>query len=147
MLFGGKGDDFLLSGPAGATLVGAQSGSPKPGLREIDSLTGADGSDLFILGDATSAYYLSGSMRGGGRGDYALLRHFDPTEDRLQLKGNASLYSASVLTIGGQQGLAIYYDSLGTGAKSELISIIQPDSTHTLADLNVSNTVQLAQFV
>jgi hypothetical protein len=145
-LLGGKGDDFLISGSGGATLVGVQSGSSKPGLREIDTLGGASGTDLFVLGDATDAYYLSGSSRGGGRGDYALIRDFNPTMDKLQLRGSASLYSASVLTIGGQQGLALYYDSLGAGAKTELISIIQPDSTHTLADLNLGNTAQAAQF-
>lgn len=150
-LTGGRGNDIIHAGSAGETLVGALPGSSTPGRREIDTLTGDAGSDLFILGDAASVYYLSGSSRGGGKLDYALIRHFDPTKDRLQLKGDSSQYLEALLTINGQQGYGIYFDTHGGSAvssTSELIALVEPDASHPLSSLrNIISNQNIARFV
>lgn len=149
-LTGGRGNDLVTAGSAGSTLIGALPGSSTPGLREIDTLQGSTASDLFVLGDASSVYYLSGLTRGGGKGDYALIRNFNPSLDKLQLKGDSSTYLTALVTMNGMQGLGVYYDTTGGGAvsqSSELISIIEPDANHPLSSLNAANTVQQAQFV
>lgn len=72
-IYGGKGNDTLEGDYGNDTLDGVLDGAPNPtfGAGERDTLTGYIGSDKFILGNATSSYYL-----GKGDEDYALITDF-----------------------------------------------------------------------
>ena len=129
MLVGGAGDDFIEGGGHSTTLSGADSTAGDTGIGEIDTLVAGAGSDLFLLGDASKAYYDSSQLHGGGKGDFALIQNFNPFNDALQLHGNPSQYFTKIITQNGQQGLGIFYDRANTGslsADTELISLIQP---------------------
>jgi Ca2+-binding RTX toxin-like protein len=82
------GDNFydLLEGNDGADTLNGTSDSAL-GANEIDTLTGGLGADVFILGDASNAYYNTAS----GRGDYAIITDFS-AGDIIQLKNVSSLY-------------------------------------------------------
>ncbi|MEO1622807.1 MAG: LamG-like jellyroll fold domain-containing protein, partial [Cyanobacteria bacterium J06632_3] len=98
VLIGNSGNDLLFGEGGNDTLNGTSSSAA--GAFERDALTGGTGSDRFILGDASRAYYLA-----DGADDYALIRDFSASEDLLQLFGSASNYTQQ------QQGnnLHLYY--------------------------------------
>jgi hypothetical protein len=83
------GDNFydLLEGNDGADTLNGTSDSAL-GANEIDTLTGGLSADVFILGDASNAYYNTAS----GRGDYAIITDFS-AGDIIQLKNVSSLYT------------------------------------------------------
>jgi Ca2+-binding RTX toxin-like protein len=129
-LVGGTGDDFLTGGGHSTTLIGASPGNDDAGRGEIDTLIAGDGNDLFVLGDATKAFYDSTQLHGGGRGDYALIQKFNPVNDALLLHGAPSQYFTKLTTENGHQGLGLFYDrsdSGNRGADAELLAIIQAD--------------------
>jgi len=149
-LVGGPGNDTLHAGSGNDTLIGVDPAVANPGQREIDHLVAGSGSDLFVLGDSSSVYYNSGHLRGGGKGDYALVQHFDPSLDTLQLHGNSSDYLTGIMTVNGQQGLGIFCDPNHLGhltPNSELIAIVQPDSSHSLSSLTAANMLGQAHYV
>jgi hypothetical protein len=62
-----------------------------------NDITGGEGADTFILGDATRAYYT-----GTGDSDFALIADFDLNTDVIQLQGTATDYRiAEISTIVG----------------------------------------------
>jgi RTX calcium-binding nonapeptide repeat (4 copies)/FG-GAP repeat len=56
-LVGGLGNDKLIGGLDNDTLIGVNESSPSPGLGEKDALAGNSGADVFILGNAATAFY------------------------------------------------------------------------------------------
>jgi RTX calcium-binding nonapeptide repeat (4 copies) len=151
-LIGGGGSDSLAAGNGASTLIGVDPTSPNPGRGEIDTLIAGTGSDLFVLGDVSSVYYASGSLRGGGKGDFALIENYNPALDTLQLHGASSQYFTGILTVNGQQGLGIYFDTANVGRltpNSELVALLQPVNTLPggLEDLNAGNPVRQASFL
>jgi Ca2+-binding RTX toxin-like protein len=56
-LYGGFGDD-VLEGSNGDDLLSGVDDKAPSGAGEIDQLSGGGGKDLFLLGDATTAFYL-----------------------------------------------------------------------------------------
>ncbi|AFY73019.1 VCBS repeat-containing protein [Synechococcus sp. PCC 7502] len=118
-LFGGDGNDILNG-------VGSNNG-----VGSIDTLTGNAGNagnDTFILGSSTLAFYNDGNDNNAGLGDYALIKDFSSTLDKIQLYGAANLYVLGTSPIGGVSGTAIYLDTNSNGAFSstdELIAIVQ----------------------
>ncbi|KGF72480.1 hypothetical protein DO97_09000, partial [Neosynechococcus sphagnicola sy1] len=121
-LVGGAGNDSLNGGGDADTLTGAGSGDL--GVSIIDTLTGGAGSDVFVLGDATSAYYNDGIASGSefsGYGDYALITDFNVSEDVIRLVGTANDYYIGSSPIAGTAGTAIY---LKTSGENELIAVL-----------------------
>jgi Ca2+-binding RTX toxin-like protein len=149
-LTGDADDDQLRGGTGDDTLAGSEV---TPGLRtlfgrnEIDTLTGAAGSDLFVLGVPASILYDDGSSSNPGRSDYALVTDFTTAQgDQLQLKGAAADYLLGNSPLTGITGKALYHDTNGNGiinpASDELIAILQSSTT-----LNRTNTIDTARFV
>ena len=91
-LTGGLGSDFLDGKAGNDILIGVDSSAAAPGTGELDNLRGGGGVDTFILGDATTAYYL-----GGGDADYARIRTFDPDRDTIQLSGSEADYTLNII--------------------------------------------------
>jgi Ca2+-binding RTX toxin-like protein len=89
-LWGNGGSDSLSGGAGNDRLNGyGYSGSS-----EYDTLTGGVGADTFELGNIFDSYYDSNGLYTGD--GYAIITDFKYQEgDKLQLKGNASLYTES----------------------------------------------------
>ena len=82
----GNGGNDTISGGAGNDVINGTD-EVVAGYYEKDILTGGDGADKFILGDANQAYYAT-----AGHQDYAVIKDFDSTVDFLQLHGVAEDY-------------------------------------------------------
>ena len=105
-LVGGTANDSLSGGGGNDTLVGSSSSAR--GAREVDTLTGNAGIDIFVLGDSSSVYYDA-----DGKTDYAIITDFVKGTDLLQLNGVAGDYAFGPLTGG-------YYDLTYTVRISDL---------------------------
>lgn len=98
---GGGGEDTLIGGSGNDTLTGNGSGDElngtddvAAGIGEIDVLKGSSGSDRFILGDETQAYYTAtGSL------DYVFIDDFKSFQDTIQLNGLPGDYSLSQVDV------------------------------------------------
>jgi subtilisin family serine protease len=88
-LFGGQGNDLLkgeedndqIYGDLGNdTLIGIYTGifSYQPGVGELDTLTGGEGADFFVLGDSYQSYYV-----GTGNSDFAVIPDFQSELDTI----------------------------------------------------------------
>ncbi|OKH23357.1 FG-GAP repeat protein [Chroogloeocystis siderophila] len=125
-LRGQAGNDLLDGGAGDDILAGTNRG-----IGEIDTLTGGSGSDLFILGSATTVFYNDGNPTTPGFGDYALITDFNPDEDTIRLNGTRSDYYLAASPESLPTGTALYYRQ--QGATDELIAIIQ---STTALDIN-----------
>ena len=86
---------------------------------EVDTLTGGNGPDTFVLGDKNHVYYAN-----GGNNDYTLITDFTK-EDTIQLKGKANDYSlVPNFTLGSSIGTALVLKGIA-GDSNELIGLIQ----------------------
>ncbi|MEH1830010.1 MAG: Calx-beta domain-containing protein [Nostoc sp.] len=128
-LQGGPGNDVLNGGSENDILIGVWPGSPlAPGLGEIDKLTGGIGVDRFVVGDATNVFYNDGNNSNAGLTDYALIKDFNSSQDKIQLKGAANRYLLRASPISSVSGTAIYLDTnnnLAFNSTDELIAIVQ----------------------
>jgi Ca2+-binding RTX toxin-like protein len=146
-LYGFKGNDTLIGGNGNDRLVGTYNGKG-----EIDTLEGGAGQDTFVLhnsganGGEVAAYndglistFQNGLFRPApGLSDYALIKDFKTSEDKIELAGSASNYilRQSPISVGtGTQDTAIYLNQGFFG--NELIGVIQDVS---LAQLNLSDS-------
>ena len=98
---GGAGDDTINGGAGNDTIDGVNGTLLTPGLGEIDVLTGGTGSDRFILGNATKAYYDDGNNLTNGSNDYADITDFS-IGDIIQLQGTSSNYLLAVVGVDTQ---------------------------------------------
>ncbi len=122
-LVGGTDKDLLVGGFGNDILVGADPNNFELQLGEQDTLIGGGGADLFVLGDENQIYYNDRNSKTQGETDYALIRDFNPQQDRIQLKGDRSLYELSFFTSSQGNTLAnIFYQQ--PGSKSERVGII-----------------------
>ena len=138
-LEGGFGNDNLDGGEGDDKLIGVDSTTAGSGVGfgagEVDTLTGAAGGDTFVLADATRVYYSDGDPLTLGDSDYALITDFNISEDTIQLKGSADLYSLDFFTSStGTIDALLIYDP-GVTARGEAIGILQNAST----DLTISS--------
>jgi FG-GAP repeat/RTX calcium-binding nonapeptide repeat (4 copies) len=131
VLIGGTGNDGLNGGLNNDTLIGVDESSPSPGLGEKDALTGLSGADLFVLGNAATAFYDdNGTTVAQGNVSRAQIRDFDVNTDRIQLHGNAADYVLQVTASGNTN---IFYRP--TGEVRDLIGIVSGTT-----GLNLANT-------
>ena len=138
-LEGGFGNDNLDGGEGDDKLIGVDSTTAGSGVGfgagEVDTLTGGAGGDTFVLADATRVYYSDGDPLTLGDSDYALITDFNVSEDTIQLKGSADLYSLDFFTSStGTIDALLNYDP-GVTARGEAIGILQNAST----DLTISS--------
>lgn len=122
-LVGGDGSDFL-SGDTGDDILDG-TGLLR-GFFEQDVLAGGLGSDTFVLGDQSSAYYTGGFLF-----DYVSIKDFNSQEDTLQLHGSAKDYRIS------QQGSLTYLyktQKLFGFSFQDLVAVVQGNPV----DLNSS---------
>jgi Ca2+-binding RTX toxin-like protein len=127
-LTGGLGNDSLDGGAGNDRLIGVEpvvAGSGGGfGAGEVDVLTGLSDSDTFVLGDAERVYYDDSDPLTTGESDYALITDFNASQDVIQLKGTAELYSLDFFTSeSGTIEAALIYDP-GVTARGEVIGIL-----------------------
>jgi hypothetical protein len=114
----------IVQGTAGANVLAAVTGGdPTPGRGEIDVLAGYGGADVFVLGNASGAYYDDGVGTTAGTGDYAFLWDFTPGTDSIRLSGAAGDYTTALNMAGLPSGTAILRDGPGDSAP-ELVAIL-----------------------
>ncbi|NJO98095.1 MAG: hypothetical protein HC764_20600 [Pleurocapsa sp. CRU_1_2] len=134
-LFGGTDNDLLEGGTGNDTLNGTDPNNFEVQIGEQDTLVGGEGTDLFILGDKNQVYYDDRNSRTEGSTDYALIEDFNSAQDKIQLKGNPSLYNLSFSADGKGNTLAnLLY--LQPGATAERIAILKNVSPN----LNLNNS-------
>ncbi|NEQ50556.1 MAG: hypothetical protein F6K11_10550 [Leptolyngbya sp. SIO3F4] len=122
-LHGGHGSDKLVGGLDNDVLVGGGRSFFGP---EIDTLTGDEGADKFVLGNKRKAFYIN-----DGSADYALITDLTTAEgDTIQLSKQYS-YSLGAAPEGTADGQGLFVDKNGV---SELVAIIQSDSDLALTD-------------
>ncbi|MCC5627363.1 hypothetical protein LC613_03965 [Nostoc sphaeroides CHAB 2801] len=120
ILRGGDGNDTILGGLGSDTLSGGNGNDRLIGWggdsREIDLLNGNQGTDTYVLGDASSVFYAS-----SGNGDYADIASFK-AKDKIELKGLANNYSlGSVFAVSDNESAVGIFTSNGT----ELIAVVK----------------------
>lgn len=132
VLIGDIGNDYLYGGEADDLLIGVKVESLTPGAVEVDYLSGGNGKDTFVLGDALEVYYDDGLDTTRGVDDYAVIEDFNFQDDVIRLHGNADNYSLEVVdglefidgipqaTVGIT---AILYDF--EGQAPELVGVVQ----------------------
>jgi RTX calcium-binding nonapeptide repeat (4 copies) len=137
-VFGGKGNDKVFG-------LSAETSQPNLGKGEIDTLTGNEGNDTFVLGSilpngTPAVFYDDGDPATAGTGDYALIADFGTGStvgsDVIQLTGSAANYSLGSVPTGLPSGAGIFYNN---GMTPELISIIAGISP---SNLSLSNPNQ-----
>ena len=114
---GDSGNDILSGGIGDDTLTGSVSIA-----RDRDTMFGGEGADTFDLGD---------SYRFNTDSDLAIIEDFKSGEDKIQLAGNAELYSLE--RFGSNTN--IYF---GDGDRRDLVAIIKSDSVSFASDLDFS---------
>lgn len=128
-LIGGFGNDMLTGGLGRDTLIGVETAFSGTGFGfgagEVDMLRGGKGSDTFVLGNASRAYYSDGDPLTIGDSDYALIKDFKVGEDVILLHGARASYSLDIYTTdAGKLEAAIMYDP-GVTDRAEIIGIVQ----------------------
>ncbi|MCW9681812.1 calcium-binding protein, partial [Dolichospermum planctonicum UHCC 0167] len=93
---GGGGNDTIDGGEGNDTINGVNGTLLTAGLGEIDTLTGGTGSDRFILGNTTKAYYDDGNTLANDSNDYADITDFN-IGDIIQLQGTSSNYLLDIV--------------------------------------------------
>jgi ELWxxDGT repeat protein len=138
LVTGTIGNDTLV-GTNGADRLIATGATRTPGYGEIDTITGTGGADMFVLGSSRYVFYddslyanagwwrfiqQRNATRDAGLGDYAFIKDFNPGEgDKIQLKGNASLYQLGASPIATKPGTAIFL--IAGQQVAELIGVVQ----------------------
>ncbi len=146
LLFGGEGDDYLV----GSTSFSYQehhyedfgidylTTTLSDSTSEIDTLTGGEGADTFVLGNSIQSFY-----EGSG---YAVITDFDSAAgDVFEVFGNFEDYS---LSSGNWSGS--YTDDTLIEFKGDVIGVVTDSSEVVLADdftfIGNSNTVSYDSF-
>ncbi|MEM9925859.1 MAG: Ig-like domain-containing protein [Cyanobacteria bacterium P01_D01_bin.50] len=107
-LDGGAGRDRLFGGDGNDTLIGVDLTTF--GVGEKDDLRGEAGTDTFVLGNGSRAFYHDDDSTTKGKSDYAYILDFE-TGDTIQLYGSAEDYTLDVY----RRGISIYMNDDGAG--------------------------------
>lgn len=150
-LVGGVGSDSLNGGSKSDLIIGVDPFVPVFGFgrSDIDTLTGGQNADTYVLGTQQGAsdviFYNDGNAATRGTTDYALITDFgffgdsfpDRGSDIIQLAGSGSDYSLGASLGGLPSGTGIFFNQ-GTPF-TELIGILQGIS---LSDVSLADTNQ-----
>ena len=139
VLWGTTASD-TVTGAAGndriSGVLASGTSSAEMGTQQIDVLTGANGSDVFLLGDARGVFYDDRKTGSLGTADYALIKDFIAGTDKLQLRNLSYLYTAST------GGLSLYWDRNANGLlesggrnRDELIAVLEGATGLSSGDL------------
>ena len=119
-LHGDNFNDSLIGNNGADTLTGTSSTAL--GANEIDTLTGGGGNDLFILGDASNAYYNTAAQGG----DYAIITDYT-AGDIIWLKDLTSQFGtatdAPAQNVGGYVFGAARYGITGSGVNNSYLFV------------------------
>lgn len=91
------------------------------GQGQVDILTGNGGGDTYLLGDSRGVFYDDRNARSNGANDYAEIRGFNLTEDKIQLRTGSYFQRTSV------GNTSIYWDQNGNNRldnRDELLATI-----------------------
>jgi len=99
-LWGTNGNDVITGGNGNDTISGIATTGTNLGLRQIDTLTGLAGADIFVLADSRGVFYNDGNTSSQGTNDYAIIKDFSSANgDKIQVKGGSQYlvsYDANV---------------------------------------------------
>lgn len=140
ILIGGSGKDYISGGSGNDEITGVDIVSF--GIGEIDRLSGGDGEDTFILGNANRCFYDDGNNRNKGRSDYAFISDFNVNDDDILLFAGEDYYLD--VTRGSS---SIYIDNDGVEGFSrndELIAVVKGVA---LAEGNIDGSTEGFNFV
>lgn len=132
-IYGAAGADTIVGTSGNDKIWGVPATGTSLGRGTIDTLTGNNGNDIFVLGDSRGRFYDDGKDKTAGNSDYALIKDFT-AGDKVQLSGTLTDYNQAMITLNGVTGAGIYYDSNHNGlhdSKDELIGLVA--GSHTLA--------------
>lgn len=153
---GGPGEDFLSGGTGNDGVVGAEGNDRLDGgggPSEIDTLNGAGGGDLFILGQPGVRYYDDGNGANPGHNGYAWVQAYRPSDgDRLQLADPVGQYLIGNSPFSSPSGFGLYHDSNGNGllepASDELVAVVtqgeQLNGAAILGSVTLAQPIELA---
>jgi regulation of enolase protein 1 (concanavalin A-like superfamily) len=127
----------ILPGTSGDDVLSAFDDLSDPsGVGETDVLVGEGGSDLFVFGDESGAFYTK-----SGEQDFATAWDFDVNEDVVQLHGTAADYLVTTDHPGLPEGTAIWLRG-GSGEADELIGVLK-DVTGVSLDSGIFSYIDL----
>lgn len=110
------------------------SSSPR-GKQSVDFLTGLEGPDTFVLGDAVGTFYDDGIAAQKGSGDLGVILDFS-SGDLIQLHGSPADYKLSkgAYTGGGFTNMrGLYISQITPGSLDEVVGFINGASLDTLS--------------
>ena len=116
-----EGSDIIAARDTGDVINAATVAQAVPGQGEVDVLQGGAGADTFVLGDANGAYYDDGVAGTTGQYDFAMIWDFETGVDRIQLHGDASMYTFAAAPAAVFAGDAIYLND--AQGNDELIAV------------------------
>lgn len=130
LLLGDAGNDFLVGGSGSDLLRGGSGNDILRGFsggysQEIDSLTGGEGFDNFMLGDASGVFYLGGRNSNGRDASYGLIKDWNSAQDYIQVHGSSSSYRL----VQNRNWLGSSANDTGIYIGNDLIGVVQ-DSTN-----------------
>ena len=123
LLLGGTENDLLEGGAGNDTLIGTDYDNFEVQSGEQDTLLGGSGRDFLILGDGDRLFYTDGNPQTAGSNDYALIKGFNFSQDRIQLQGDRNMYSLALFNSGETKFANLFYQERGEVA--ERIAIIE----------------------
>ena len=124
-MHGGDGSDNLNGGSGNDWLRGVGSDF---GTGTLDTLTGGNGQDTFVLGTSGGAFYNDLDEFSSGTSDRAIIADFNRAEDRIQLAGTASDYVLETSPLGGTSDTAIFLRASSFDGVDELVAIVRNSS-------------------
>jgi Ca2+-binding RTX toxin-like protein len=139
-IFGTSGNNAVFGSDADEAIYGISSDPADMGLRQVDTLTGGAGNDLFVLGDARGVFYNRNQADSVGMSELAVITDFT-AGDRIQLAQGTYFLAAGTINTsmtGRLSGTVIYHDKNGNGVRDsldEIIGLVQGSKVPTMADI------------
>lgn len=139
-IFGTSGNNTVVGTSGDDVIYGISSDPADMGLRQVDTLTGGGGNDLFVLGDARGVFYNRNLASSVGMSELAVITDF-AAGDRIQLAPGTYFFAAGTINTsvtGRLSGTIIYHDKNGDGVRDpldEIIALVQGSKVPTMADI------------
>ncbi|MGF1474606.1 MAG: cadherin-like domain-containing protein, partial [Geminicoccaceae bacterium] len=130
------GNDILIGEDGNDQLLAFDFGQGDSGAAETDVFVGGGGSDTFVLGDVSGAFYDDGDPSSEGLEDYGLIWDFESGSDELILAGSADDYLIGAGPSGLPSGTGVYLNN-GSGP-DELVGVLNGIASFDLLGDDVS---------